>query len=49
MDRLARAVEVRDILAEAIVILVRFFFAGAVVGDRDADPLVEEGESCMRF
>ena len=44
VDRLARAVEVRDVLAEAVVVLVRFFFAGAVVGDRDAHALVEEGE-----
>ena len=33
-----------DVLAEAVVVLVAFLFAGAVVGDRDADALVEEGE-----
>ena len=33
-----------DVLAEAVVVLIRFFFAGAVVGDRDADALIEEGE-----
>ena len=44
VDRLAGAVEVLDVLAEAVVVLVRFFFAGAVVGDGDADALVQEGQ-----
>ncbi len=44
VDRFARAVEVLHVLAEAVVVLVRFFFAGALVGDGDADALVEEGE-----
>ena len=44
VDRLAGAVEVLDVFAEAVVVLERFLFAGAVVGDGDAHALVEEGE-----
>ncbi len=42
VNRLARAVEVLDVLHEAVVVLIRFFFAGAVVGDRDPHALVKE-------
>ena len=44
VDRLAGAVEVLDVFAEAVVVLERFLFAGAVVGDGDPHALVEEGE-----
>jgi hypothetical protein len=34
----------QHVLAEAVVVLVAFLFTGALVGDRDADALVEEGK-----
>ncbi len=42
VDRLAGAVEVLDVLPQAVVVLVRFVVAGAVVGDGDSHALVEE-------
>ncbi len=44
MDRLAGAVQVLDELPDAVVVLERFPFAGAVVGDGDSHAAVEEGQ-----
>ena len=44
VDRLAGAVEVLDVLAEAVVVLEGLVLAGALVGDGDPHALVEEGE-----
>ena len=44
VDRLAGAVQVLDELEEAAFVVERFVFAGAVVGEGDADAVVQEGQ-----